>query len=41
MMCVLREIGQHIENGVLKKDMFKVGFDSDVLEVCKNRIVLS
>jgi hypothetical protein len=24
MMCVLREIGAHIENGVLRKDQFKM-----------------
>jgi activating signal cointegrator complex subunit 3 len=24
MMCVLREVGLHIENGVLQKDMFKI-----------------
>ena len=24
MMCVLREIGQHIVDGVLRKDQFKV-----------------
>ena len=24
MMCVLREIGQHIVQGVLQKDMFKM-----------------